>query len=218
MELPSEKGTASQQRIISYPNYSSFITVEPPIMDLPRKGQPPNKDTVLDSFPIAVHSSFLTSEKRTASQRGQNGWFQSVFCSEVPLHTLREEEYPSTEDKKAVHCMIVVCFSVHLHAAAIICSTATQMWCLARLLPLMIGNDIEEGDRYWENYLCLLSIVDYCMAPVVSKDWAAYLRMLINEHHTEFTALYPSVRKNPKSHYIVHYPDIMCKYVFSYYI
>lgn len=86
---------------------------------------------------------------------------------------------------------------------------ATQMWCLARLLPLMIGmKDVLIG-----KILCLLSIVDYCLAPVIHKDWAAYLRMLIDEHHNEFLRSYPSCKLTPKMHYMIHYPEIMCKLV-----
>ena len=88
---------------------------------------------------------------------------------------------------------------------------ATQMWCLGRLLPLMIGDKIDPGDPRWENFLLLLSIVDYCMAPIVCKDWAAYLRMMIDHHHSQFKALYSNVRLTPKMHYMVHFPGIMCK-------
>lgn len=89
--------------------------------------------------------------------------------------------------------------------------TATQMWCLARLLPLMIGDKIEADDRHWDNYLLLLSIADYCLAPVISKDWAAYVRTIINDHHYQFKQLYPTCRLTPKMHYLIHYPEMMCK-------
>lgn len=88
---------------------------------------------------------------------------------------------------------------------------ATQMWCFGRLLPLMIGEKIEENNPHWDNFLLLLSIVDYCLAPVISKHWTAYLRMIISDHHEEFKKLYPSFRLTPKMHYMVHYPEMMCK-------
>lgn len=88
---------------------------------------------------------------------------------------------------------------------------ATQMWCLARLLPLMIGEKIEGNNPHWDNFLLLLSILDYCLAPVVSEDWAAFLRMIINDHHKEFKRLYPACRLTPKMHYMVHFPEMMCK-------
>ena len=93
------------------------------------------------------------------------------------------------------------------------CLTATQMWCLGRLLPLMIGNKIGKGSAYWENFLCLLSIVDYCFAPIIHQDWPSYLRVLIDDHHKEFRRLYTNCRLIPKAHYMVHYPEIMCKLV-----
>jgi hypothetical protein len=86
------------------------------------------------------------------------------------------------------------------------------MWCLGRLLPLMIGKKISEECAHWENYLLLLTIIDYCFAPTISEEWVAYLRMMIDEHHKCFTQLYPSCRLIPKAHYLVHYPEIMCKY------
>ena len=89
----------------------------------------------------------------------------------------------------------------------------SQLWCLARLFPMFVGEHIEEGDPHWENFLLTLAVVYYCCAPLVSEDWVAYLRMLI-DHHKEFTSLYPSCRVTPKMHYMVHYPDIMCKYVY----
>jgi hypothetical protein len=89
--------------------------------------------------------------------------------------------------------------------------TASQLWCLARLLPLFTGEQIDEGDPHWENFLLMLTIVDYCFAPLVSEDWATYLRMIINDHHKEFSTLYPSFRVTPKMHYMVHYPEMMCK-------
>lgn len=75
----------------------------------------------------------------------------------------------------------------------------------------MIGEKIEEGDPFWENCLQLLEIVDYCLSPNMCQDWVAYLRMLIDQHHTDFTTLYPSCRITPKMHYIVHYPEIISR-------
>ena len=52
---------------------------------------------------------------------------------------------------------------------------------------------IEKGCAQWDNYLLLLTIMDYCFAPTVSEKGAAYLRMTIDEHHKCFTQLYPSI-------------------------
>ena len=63
---------------------------------------------------------------------------------------------------------------------------ATQIWCLARLLPLMVGDKIDEADRNWKNLLLLLTIVDYTFAPVISASMIAYLKEMIHDHHTTF--------------------------------
>lgn len=89
--------------------------------------------------------------------------------------------------------------------------TASQMWCFARLLPLIIGEKVPKEDRFWEKFFRMLAIMDYCLSPVISKDWPAHLRVLIEEHHLEFKALYPSCALIPKMHYLVHYPEMICK-------
>lgn len=87
------------------------------------------------------------------------------------------------------------------------------MWCLARLLPLMIGNKIKEDDPYWLNYLLLLTILDLVLAPVTSRDIVAYLRTVIDEYLRGFKQLYPHCRIIPKMHYLVHYPDFIERYI-----
>ena len=52
--------------------------------------------------------------------------------------------------------------------------------------------------------------MDYCFAPIIRQDWAAYLRVLIDDHHKDFRCLYMNCRLIPKGHY---YPEILCKLV-----
>ena len=88
---------------------------------------------------------------------------------------------------------------------------ATQMWCLARLLPLIIGNEIPPDDEYWEIFLLLLEMLDYIFAPTLTTPAIAHLKVLINDHHCQFKALYPACPITPKMHYIVHYPDLILR-------
>jgi len=84
---------------------------------------------------------------------------------------------------------------------------AVQMWCLGRLLPLMIGEKVPEDDENWQNYLLMLSIVDYIFAPRILPECLSELKILIRDHHQKFTELYPSSPITPKLHYMVHYPE-----------
>ena len=88
---------------------------------------------------------------------------------------------------------------------------AAEMWCLARLLPLMIGEHIPQDDDRWELYKTFLTILDYVFAPNTNEDIIEYLRELIEDHHVKFRELYPDCLITPKHHYMVHIPDWMEK-------
>jgi len=90
--------------------------------------------------------------------------------------------------------------------------TAAQMWCLARLLPLMIGHKVPKNDRHWLNFLQMLDIIDIVFAPVITQDQIAFLRIIIKEHHESFVQLYPHCNITPKLHYMIHYPHWMSRY------
>ena len=115
-----------------------------------------------------------------------------------------------------VHMYVHVQQTICVHALmCFICiyTVAAQMWCLCRLLPLMIGYRVSKTDRQWLNFIQLLEIIDIVFAPVISKDTIAYLRVIIEEHHESFIQLYPHCNVTPKMHYMVHYPQWISRYV-----
>lgn len=81
------------------------------------------------------------------------------------------------------------------------------MWCLARLLPLMVGEFVPEEDPKWKLFLTLLTIVDYVFAPRANQQIVSFLSTLIQQHHEEFKNLYPSSPITPKFHNMVHIPE-----------
>ena len=105
--------------------------------------------------------------------------------------------------KKVRHTHIVIFSCVHMYVIA------SQMWCLGRLLPFFVGEKVPLDDPYWENFLLLRKILDYVLAPTLSLDCIGYLKSLINDHHITFKELYPHSPLILKSHYLIHYPDIM---------
>lgn len=84
---------------------------------------------------------------------------------------------------------------------------ASQLWCLGRLLPLLIGDLVPDDDPYWDNYLLLLTIVDYVFAPTLSKRTPAFLTVLINDHLSQFKEIYTNCSIIPKQHYLIHIPQ-----------
>lgn len=89
---------------------------------------------------------------------------------------------------------------------------ASQMWCLGRLLPLMLGEIVPIDDQHWECFLLLMTIVDYVFAPVTSNDIAAFIKQLITDHHKIFKEVYPSCSITPKMHYMIHIPYWIIRY------
>lgn len=88
------------------------------------------------------------------------------------------------------------------------------MWCLSRLLPLLIGERVPVDNPNWKNFLLLREILDYVLAPTLTHDCSAYLKSLINEHHLAFKELYPTSSITPKLHYLIHYPEAIERSVF----
>lgn len=81
------------------------------------------------------------------------------------------------------------------------------------MLPLLVGDLVPSDDPYWQLFLLLLKITDIVMAPKSTPAIAAYLRQLIEEHHTKFVHLYPDRSLTPKLHYLVHMPNWILRYV-----
>ena len=65
------------------------------------------------------------------------------------------------------------------------CFVASQLWCLAKLFPLMIGHFIVENEEHWGNVLLLLTIADFLFVPIISQD-EPYLKDVIQQHHKKF--------------------------------
>lgn len=88
-----------------------------------------------------------------------------------------------------------------------IAGSASQKWCLFRLLPQIIGRNVPLGNDHWQLYLLLREIADVLLAPVIRKSWILPLSNLI----AEFIELFQEYveRVSCKVHYLVHYPRLM---------
>ena len=69
--------------------------------------------------------------------------------------------------------------------------SATQIWCLGHFHSLLIEHLVPESDNFWNNFLMLLTIMDYVFAPITSDDKADYVAMLMEDFLTDFKELYP---------------------------
>ncbi|XP_050038254.1 uncharacterized protein [Dermacentor andersoni] len=87
--------------------------------------------------------------------------------------------------------------------------SASQKWCLLRLLPLIFFSSIPEGNHHWEIYLEFREIADMVLAEEVPLAWVPYLQHKIEQFLQNYMGRYPASGITPKMHYLVHYPRIM---------
>ena len=86
---------------------------------------------------------------------------------------------------------------------------AAQMWCLIRMLPLIIGDRVPHGNATYEVLLLLLQCMDIIYAPTIHVSQTVYLKHLIHDHHVHFRLIFPDARMINKHHHMVHYPMCM---------
>lgn len=72
---------------------------------------------------------------------------------------------------------------------------------------------VPESDEKWDNFLCLLRIMEYIFALVTTVDKTIYLEVLIERFLSDFVKLYPGRSLVPKMHYLVHVPMWIRRYV-----
>ena len=89
---------------------------------------------------------------------------------------------------------------------------ASQMWLLARMFPILVGDLVPRSDQNWDCFLKLLKICEICISPVTSGDSAAYMEVLTEEHHIQFKNLYSGTSLIPKMHLMIHFPQQILKY------
>lgn len=90
--------------------------------------------------------------------------------------------------------------------SASISQSAAQMWCLARMLPLLLGDLVQTDEESWDSLLQLLQIEEIVFAPTSTTSLAAYLEVLVKDYLEQFSKIYDR-RIIPKQHYMVHYPN-----------
>ncbi|KAJ7998220.1 hypothetical protein DPEC_G00220330 [Dallia pectoralis] len=89
-----------------------------------------------------------------------------------------------------------------------IVGSASQKWCLFRLLPFLIAHRIPPECQYWHVYLLCREIVDIVQAPTVRREKLPLLDVLVQEFLTDFKAVFGNVI-TPKCHYLINYSRLM---------
>ena len=85
--------------------------------------------------------------------------------------------------------------------------TASQMRCLIRYLPLIIGDLVPEDNEHLELILVLLECMDFIFCPEITVGETFFLKQLIKDHYDYFLARYSDRNLKPKHHFMTHYPQ-----------
>lgn len=78
---------------------------------------------------------------------------------------------------------------------------------LLRLLPLMIGITVPDGDGAWTVLINLKEILELVLSPMFDDESIQYLQTKIQDQRQTLQEVFPEFRLLLKHHYIEHYPD-----------
>jgi hypothetical protein len=80
---------------------------------------------------------------------------------------------------------------------------------LLRLLPLLIGSRVPEGDKFWEVLMDLKDIVELAVSHSFTDETIQYMACKILDHRQLLQEVLASLRLRPKHHFIEHYPHLI---------
>ena len=80
---------------------------------------------------------------------------------------------------------------------------------LLRLLPVLIGSRVPEGDRFWEVLMELKDIVKLTVSHSFTDDTIQYMACKIADHRQLLHEVFPNFQLRPKHHFIKHYPHLI---------
>lgn len=84
-----------------------------------------------------------------------------------------------------------------------------ENWTLLRLLPLLIGHHIPQGDETWEVLINLKDVVELSVSTSFTEELVYFLDCKIAEHRDLFQNIFLNQKLRTKHHYIEHYPQLI---------
>ncbi len=89
--------------------------------------------------------------------------------------------------------------------------TASQMWCLMRLFPLLVGQFVPESDPLWKLFCVLMNIIDIICAQVISEHDISLVELYVADFLWKLSAP-ESLHVKPKAHFMIHYASQMRRF------
>lgn len=98
----------------------------------------------------------------------------------------------------------------HLDKDGNLHQSSAQLWTLAVILPLIVGQYVPEDDEHWENYSQILEITRITHAPDIHKDSLPYLNDLTSSYlcgHLKLYGEFPA-----KEHFLTHLAEVIAEF------
>lgn len=86
--------------------------------------------------------------------------------------------------------------------------TASEMFCLVKLLPLMIGDLVNKKDKVWHFLQLLIKITEFALQNQVNTTKIDDFMKDVAEHNKLYMVLFNETLK-PKHHFLVHYGTVI---------
>lgn len=80
---------------------------------------------------------------------------------------------------------------------------------LLRLLPLLVGSTVPEGDEVWEVLMELKDVLELALCPSFTDETLDYFMCKISDHRRALLDVFPEIRLSPKHHFVEHYPALV---------
>lgn len=80
---------------------------------------------------------------------------------------------------------------------------------LLRLLPLLVGSVVPEGNGAWTVLMELKEVVQLALCPSFTDETLDYFQSKISDHKQVLLKTFPEFSLRPKHHYVEHYPTMI---------
>lgn len=90
--------------------------------------------------------------------------------------------------------------------------SASQNWCLLRILPLLIADVTDVSNAVYQAILLLRSVCELVMAPHISIGQVCEMKVHIEDYLERRQNLFPDTALRPKHHYMTHYAHLTLQF------